>query len=244
MFLSLRLLLLALWLTLHGRVETGTVVGGHKAAPHSRPYMALLEMTTADGKTQHCGGFLLTEDFVMTAAHCNASNYTVYLGLDNYRNRAEAQKLSVKKSYPHEEFNFNDVKHDIMLLQLSTNAEFTRTVSPIDLERADVPDPRSCAVAGWGKTNRDKGHMSHVLREGNVKLIDAAECAEDYCSSGATAPGGGDSGGPLVCGNGAGKVYGVISAYNSHSKINYYIKISNYNKWIDSIMKNGSQSGI
>lgn len=52
--------------------ETGGVVGGHEAAAHSRPYMALLAVTKADGATGYCGGFLLTREFVMTAAHCQA----------------------------------------------------------------------------------------------------------------------------------------------------------------------------
>ena len=47
--------------------------------PHSRPYMVLLERYMQDGKTKHCGGFLLNEDFEMTAAHCMAwSVFTLY----------------------------------------------------------------------------------------------------------------------------------------------------------------------
>uniref|UniRef100_A0A672YWX2 Peptidase S1 domain-containing protein n=1 Tax=Sphaeramia orbicularis TaxID=375764 RepID=A0A672YWX2_9TELE len=53
--------------------HTGKIYGGHEAVPHSRPYMALLE-TMVNGKTHHCGGFLLNEEFVMTAAHCHLSS--------------------------------------------------------------------------------------------------------------------------------------------------------------------------
>uniref|UniRef100_A0A3B4WN50 Peptidase S1 domain-containing protein n=1 Tax=Seriola lalandi dorsalis TaxID=1841481 RepID=A0A3B4WN50_SERLL len=53
-------------------VYTGEIIGGHEAVPHSRPYMVLLVQHMEDNKTKHCGGFLLNEDFVMTAAHCQA----------------------------------------------------------------------------------------------------------------------------------------------------------------------------
>uniref|UniRef100_A0A674IA77 Granzyme H-like n=1 Tax=Terrapene triunguis TaxID=2587831 RepID=A0A674IA77_9SAUR len=46
------------------------IIGGWEATPHSRPYMAYLEIQ--DGvSTSLCGGFLVSENFVLTAAHCN-----------------------------------------------------------------------------------------------------------------------------------------------------------------------------
>lgn len=42
------------------------IVGGRDAAPHSRPYMASLQVRGQ----QNCGGALVREDFVLTAAHC------------------------------------------------------------------------------------------------------------------------------------------------------------------------------
>ena len=43
------------------------IVGGRDAAPHSRPFMASLQVRGG----HFCGGALLREDFVLTAAHCN-----------------------------------------------------------------------------------------------------------------------------------------------------------------------------
>lgn len=41
-------------------------MGGKVAKPHSRPYMASLQFD----KQHSCGGILIREDFVLTAAHC------------------------------------------------------------------------------------------------------------------------------------------------------------------------------
>lgn len=50
-------------------VYAGKIIGGHEAVPHSRPYMVFLR-GDENGSPRYCGGFLLNEDFVITAAHC------------------------------------------------------------------------------------------------------------------------------------------------------------------------------
>lgn len=55
-------------------VHTGEIIGGREARAHSRPYMVLLQRHMQDGRMKHCGGFLLNEDYVMTAAHCQAKS--------------------------------------------------------------------------------------------------------------------------------------------------------------------------
>uniref|UniRef100_A0A8C3S1D0 Peptidase S1 domain-containing protein n=1 Tax=Chelydra serpentina TaxID=8475 RepID=A0A8C3S1D0_CHESE len=47
----------------------GEIIGGRKPRPHSRPYMAFVKI----GIEGSCGGFLIREDVVVTAAHCNCN---------------------------------------------------------------------------------------------------------------------------------------------------------------------------
>uniref|UniRef100_A0A4W6DBM1 trypsin n=1 Tax=Lates calcarifer TaxID=8187 RepID=A0A4W6DBM1_LATCA len=240
-FIHCELVVLILALTLNGQVHTGQIFGGHEAVPHSRPYMVLLEQHTEDGGKSHCGGFLLNEDFVMTAAHCQAKSYTVFLGVHDMNKVTGIQRISVKDTFPQKDYNKMEHKHDIMLLKLSSKAHFNNNVRPIALAgRGDGSLPKSCSVSGWGRNDRNKKQMSLKLMEVNVTLIDKEFCTMDklYCSEGQTGPGEGDSGGPLVCEDG--KAYGVVShTFNPKSgqPIHCYTKIPEYRDWIDSVMK-------
>ncbi|XP_067453419.1 granzyme G-like isoform X2 [Thunnus thynnus] len=232
MNIQCKLVILILALTLDDQVET--VIGGHEAVAHSRPYMALLEMKTPSGKTKHCGGFLLNEDFVMTAAHCQAKSYTVLLGVHIYGEKTNGiQEIPVDQAFPHKDFNPTDLTNNIMLLKLSSKAHFSKTVKPIGLAgQGDSSLPKSCIVSGWGITSSNTGYMSRRLMEANVTLSDEKQCVTEnsYCSQGDIGPGVGDSGGPLVCEDG--KAYGVVSsAFNPHGggpKMYNYAKIPHY----------------
>uniref|UniRef100_A0A8B9K691 Si:dkey-78l4.13 n=1 Tax=Astyanax mexicanus TaxID=7994 RepID=A0A8B9K691_ASTMX len=59
------LLLLATLVPSPTRSDVG-IINGTEAKPHSRPYMVSVQR---NGK-HTCGGFLVSEHFVMTAAHC------------------------------------------------------------------------------------------------------------------------------------------------------------------------------
>ncbi|XP_017262632.1 mast cell protease 1A isoform X2 [Kryptolebias marmoratus] len=239
MFIRYNLAVLMLVLTFNGHAHTGKIIGGHEAKPHSRPYMVLLEMKTYRNETKHCGGFLLSEDFVMTAAHCQAKSYQVFLGLHSYNDQNKLV-LTVKQAFPHKGYCKHSYINDIMLLKLSTKATFSDRVKPIALaDQLDCSVPKSCIVAGWGLMSRDNAMMSKRLMEVNVTLIDDKKCPAKnmYCSEGEQGPFKGDSGGPLVCENG--RAYGVVAAItrqSSGSMLYMYTKIPDSRKWLKYIM--------
>ncbi|XP_053178378.1 granzyme B(G,H)-like [Scomber japonicus] len=242
MNIRFKLVILILVLTLDDQVHAGEVIGGHEAKPHSRPYMVLLE-GKHNNKEKYCGGFLLNEDFVMTAAHCQADSYTLFLGLHHYKENEDIQKVSVEKAFPHEDYNEEGYKNDIMLLKMKSKANFNKNVKPIDLaDQGYDMLPQHCAVSGWGRTARNKRQLSLILMEADVTLIGIEQCQNkehSYCSKGDTGPGAGDSGGPLVCEDG--RAYGVVSSTytpsNGDPLIDHYAKIPDFRPWIDSIMK-------
>ncbi|KAM4574455.1 mast cell protease 1A-like isoform 2-T2 [Fundulus diaphanus] len=111
MFMYYSLAVLVLVLTLN-QVNAGRIIGGHEAAAHSRPYMALVE----GSNSTYCGGFLVSEDFVLTAAHCKSSSYTVCVGMNEYDDKSKLC-FSVKQDFPHKKYNKETYSNDIMLLK-------------------------------------------------------------------------------------------------------------------------------
>lgn len=230
-------------MTLHGQVYAGRIFGGHEVVPHSRPYMVLVERFMENGATLYCGGFLLNEDFVMTAAHCLSSSYIVRLGVhDAAEENENVQQIEVKQSFPHAGFNKKGFINDVMLLKLGSKAKFNNNVKPIQLAAQDDKTlPSACIVCGWGLTDNTTEKMSSKLMEVNITLISNINCEKEnsYCSVGVNGPRPGDSGGPLVCEDMA---YGVVSAMlNSSEHILYrYSKIPDYTAWTVSIIKNNN----
>lgn len=46
------------------------IIGGREAAAHSRPYMASIQVPRGETMKHECGGFVVADQWVMTAVHC------------------------------------------------------------------------------------------------------------------------------------------------------------------------------
>ncbi|XP_011786104.1 PREDICTED: granzyme B isoform X3 [Colobus angolensis palliatus] len=110
-------ILLLLAFLLLPRTDAGEIIGGHEVKPHSRPYMAYLTIWD-QMSLKRCGGFLIQEDFVLTAAHCWGSSINVTLGAHNINKQERTQQfIPVKRAIPHPAYNPEKFSSDIMLLQ-------------------------------------------------------------------------------------------------------------------------------
>uniref|UniRef100_A0A8C6WKY3 trypsin n=1 Tax=Neogobius melanostomus TaxID=47308 RepID=A0A8C6WKY3_9GOBI len=230
------LLLLILALTAPDPDDAGLIYGGKVAVPHSRPYMVLVERKLPSGKTSICGGFLLSKNFVMTAAHCQASSYNVILGLHDYSKQDNTERIPVKETFIREDYVPETLINDLLLLKLSYDAKLSSHVGPIALAAPEAAAPQSCSVAGWGRSDKHPTSMTPVLMEVDITLSADCEDKDFYCFLGSAGVGRGDSGGPLVCEDG--KAYGVASGTveKEKEKENLFSKIPKHKEWIDSIM--------
>ncbi|XP_032059801.1 granzyme M [Aythya fuligula] len=203
-----------------GRSRLG-IIGGHEAKPHSRPYMVSVQ----SGGVHICGGALVQQRWVLTAAHCIVRRLKgpvkVVVGLHHLWDRGAAtQSFAIRTACPHPNYNRKTMENDLLLLQLSGPVSWSRTRRPIALLRREPKAGTACSLAGWG-VPRDP---AAALQELEVAVLDARMCNNSrfwhggiaptmICFQGrhrGAAPTKGDSGSPLVCGQPA-AVAGVMS---------------------------------
>ncbi|XP_042352675.1 granzyme B-like [Plectropomus leopardus] len=238
-------------LSLTGAPES-SIVGGKVSKPHSRPYMASLQFR----ENHSCGGFLIREDFVLTAAHCKSDSQamTVVLGAHDIRKKEKSQqRIQVAKYHQHPKFT-GEYDYDIMLLQLKKNATLNRYVKAIQLPKKDgkIPANINCTVAGWGQTEPGPGKpASKVLKETTEKMQFIFECKKIWqkyfnsdhmiCTQFTRKKGGvcqGDSGGPLICNS---KPLGITAFTladdcNNPKYPHVFTKINFFLPWIKKVM--------
>uniref|UniRef100_A0A8C3SCQ2 Peptidase S1 domain-containing protein n=1 Tax=Chelydra serpentina TaxID=8475 RepID=A0A8C3SCQ2_CHESE len=153
------------------------IIGGWEAKPHSRPYMAYLEIQSGND-TYRCGGFLVSENFVLTAAHCNGDEITVSLGAHNIKQQERSrQKITARRQIPHPQYNNEPLNNDIMLLQLEKSAKLNEWVGTIGLPRSNerVKAGTECSVAGWGSTRTEYLLFPDTLQEVDVVVMPDAK---------------------------------------------------------------------
>ncbi|XP_061548510.1 granzyme B-like isoform X2 [Phycodurus eques] len=228
-----------------------SIVGGKVAKPHSKPYMASLQVQGV----HKCGGILIREDFVLTAAHCKHPGTTVILGAHNIGMHEKSQQRSpVAKFHPHSKFDGN-FSYDIMLLQLKRKAKLNTYVKVIGLPKKDekIPANTRCTVAGWGQTvgGCKEAPSSDLLKETTEKIQFNFECKNiwqhyfqsDHMTCARPEKKGGvclgDSGGPLICNT---KAHGITAFVNKEDCSNHRIphvftKVHPFLPWIKEVMQ-------
>ncbi|RXN24193.1 complement factor D-like protein [Labeo rohita] len=197
-------------LTFTAHVDVG-IVNGTEAKPHSRPYMVSLQKNN-----KHiCGGFLISDDFVLTAAHCQKGDETLtaVVGAHNLKNENEGSvRIRVKSYHKHPDYSTKTHWNDIMLLRLEKKEENNKNIKKISIpkQERDIKADSVCSVAGWGSLSLN-GLASDRLMETKVYIMDNTECEKKWrknysvskmmCTYGFGGSCDGDSGGPLVCGD-------------------------------------------
>lgn len=240
------------------------IVGGQPAELGAWPWIALLGYSTRNrpGPFWDCGGSLINERYVVTAAHCLTHPFltlkVVRLGeneIDNDNDGATPVDILVEKVLPHPTYNAGTKMDDIGLVKLQQSVQFTRYIQPICLPKPIDMRSQSFVkyfpfVAGWGTTTVG-GPASKKLLQIQVPVTDNESCDKVYTPEGARVlskqlcagfPKGGkdacqgDSGGPLMLPKG--NVYyliGIVSYGKGCAKAGFpgvYSRVTSYLDWI------------
>lgn len=106
---------------------TPLIVGGEKTKTGEYPHMAAIGWRSLDGTLQFkCGGSLISDRFVLTAAHCGKADGSapsmVRLGDQNIKTRDDGvieADVPIAEFIKHEKYRRNSYYNDIALIKLS-----------------------------------------------------------------------------------------------------------------------------
>ncbi|XP_032068832.1 cationic trypsin-3-like [Thamnophis elegans] len=217
------------------------IVGGYTCQKHSVPYQVSLY-----SGIHRCGGTIINNQWIVSAAHCNRSRIQVRLGEHSLtKDDGSEQHIDPIKIILHPKFNRRTFDNDIMLIKLSKPASLNSHVSAIRLPSSCPSTGAICLVSGWGNILSSGKHNPDLLQCLNIPVLSQSECIGSYpgaitnnmfCAGyleGGKDSCQGDSGGPVVCN---GELQGIVSwGYGcaQKGKPGVYTKVCNYISWIE-----------
>ncbi|CAH1738373.1 unnamed protein product [Aphis gossypii] len=179
------------------------IIGGNPSELGSWPWIAALGYQSLNKNNRaiqwNCGGTLITNSLVLTAAHCvhnikNAKMTTVRLGeldLDpEVMDNAMPLDVPVERIIIHEQYNENKIANDIALVKLKNSVTFNELIQPICMPMSsamkNIDMSRSLPfVAGWGTTLPTFSYSFPrvtTLMEVQVPITSTKQCKDAYAN--------------------------------------------------------------
>lgn len=234
--------------------DNSKIIGGVPAPPGSYPWQ--VSMQRSDNHSHFCGGSVLNDRSIVTAAHCvvKLRPTDVHVVAGTHVQTAASPRARVRQIVIHKQYQAKSWDYDVAVVVLENPLALGTAIQPIrpiiDAEEL-VLGETPLFVAGWGVTS-EAGQTVSTLREISVPLVPTVDCNDPLSYRGAVtdrmlcaglALGGGkdscegDSGGPLATrrSGSEARLVGIVSwgeGCAKPGKPGVYARVSKFNAWI------------
>ncbi|XP_077423124.1 coagulation factor X [Vanacampus margaritifer] len=233
------------------------IVNGENCPPGECPWQALL---LDENDIGFCGGTILNEFIILTAAHCmnHTSFISVRLGeFDLSVNEGNEATYYLETALTHKLYRRDTFHNDIALLKLASPIKFSRYILPACLPEPEFAErvlmkQQDGMVSGFGRLGQNLP-TSKTLQRLAVPYVSQQTCKESssfrisahmFCAGydkKAMDSCRGDSGGPHVTPyKHTHFITGIVSwgeGCAKEGKYGVYTQVSKFNKWIRSAIK-------
>ncbi|KAI9559659.1 hypothetical protein GHT06_013664 [Daphnia sinensis] len=236
------------------------IVGGVETAPHEFPWQVFLILRKNNDESFACGGSLISERWILTAAHCLMDINLIHITLGAHdvedENEVYQERYTSREYVIHPDWDSETLHADIALVRLPINISFSKYIHPVCLDSPSDPVVNyvkdTVVLTGWGLTSDESDGISSVLRKTIVTVITNEKCLEQYdtvitdemiCTNGEDHQGScfGDSGGPMNFrqADGTWKQIGIVSFGSNQGcesgYANGFTRVSSFASWIQNI---------
>lgn len=192
------------------------IIGGFAAKRGQYPFYVFLVQKSAQKNVTWCGGSLISDQFVLTAAHCTqpAEKIALHLGTWKAKHGNETGRIAEivrrKNVYIHPNYNAKYLINDISLIKLKQSITLTANIQPIRLQGTCQSNDNAKVIAIGNGYHSRKYPLAPILQWTPLTTIPFRHCKSVWpflvwhqsaiCAknSEGRAIKQGDSGGPLI----------------------------------------------
>ncbi|XP_047526033.1 chymotrypsin-2-like [Pieris napi] len=156
------------------------IIGGQNASPGMAKYQVSIRAHSGKKEWHTCGGSIINQQYVLTAAHCIVKKRTNELSIvvGSHQIKTGGQRYKIKKLVPHEQFSKATWKNDVGVVQVEGNIKFNDNVQPIELFKQDIYVGTKCLLTGWGKVDLKKNIYPNDLQMLYFKTVSNYGCSK------------------------------------------------------------------